>query len=264
MYKFLSTMLIITMILGFSIFKLNAQETFFFESPDTGQTGDFTQTVGEDSDFSIHSLSYTDNTDGTITDNVTGLMWQKTDGGEMSFDSAIPYCQKLTLGGFNDWRLPSAQELFSIISDDDSNPAIDSTFFTKTRAEYWWSSEVQVGDSKKVWVVNAGGGIGPHPISETISAGGTKFFHVRAVRNSTPVTVNPFNDSFTDNGDGSITDHRTGLIWQKIPSPIPMTWEEALLYSQNLDINFDFGIVSYNEKTRKKKRFAGKRRTLKQ
>lgn len=99
MYKFLSTMLIITMILGFSIFKLNAQETFFFKSPDTGQTGDFTQTVGEDSDFSIHSLSYTDNTDGTITDNVTGLMWQKTEGGEMSFDSAIAYCQKLTLGG---------------------------------------------------------------------------------------------------------------------------------------------------------------------
>ena len=34
-------------------------------------------------------LVATDNGDGTITDNVTGLMWQKTDAGEMTWENAV-------------------------------------------------------------------------------------------------------------------------------------------------------------------------------
>jgi hypothetical protein len=59
--------------------------------PDTGQTTSYTSTYGEDSDYIINPPSYTDNGDGTITDKTTGLMWQKTDGGEMSFTLAAGY-----------------------------------------------------------------------------------------------------------------------------------------------------------------------------
>jgi hypothetical protein len=202
--------------------------------PDTGQTTSYTSTPGEDSDFTINSPSYTDNGNGTITDNITGLMWQKGDGGEMTFENAAIYCTNMTLGGYSDWRLPKGFELFCINSYDNLNPALNTVYFTKTAAEYWWTSQVRADIATYVWVVNAGGGIGAHPKSETISAGGTKRFHVRAVRNPTSSPVKAIH--FKDNGDGTITDNYTGLVWQKIQSPNTMTWEEALVYASNLSL----------------------------
>jgi hypothetical protein len=202
--------------------------------PDTGQTTSFTSTEGEDADFNINPPSYTDNGNGTITDNVTGLMWQQTDGGEMSFESTSGYCKSLTLGGFNDWRLPTCLELFGINSYNGINPALNTTYFTKTSAEYWWTGISRKDLASNIWVVNAGGGIGAHPKSETISAGGTKRFHVRAVRN--PKAASVTGDHFTDNGNGTITDNFTGLIWQKIQPVSTMTWEEALVYASALSL----------------------------
>lgn len=202
--------------------------------PDTGQTTSYTTTYGEDNDFIINSPSYTDNGNGTITDNITGLMWQKEDGGEMTFENASAYCLTLNLGGYDDWRLPTSQELFSINSYDRVNPALNTIFFTKTTAEYWWTSKTRADDISKVWVVNAGGGIGSHPKAETISAGGVKRFHARAVRETrSPASITI---RFIDNGDGTITDSSTGLIWQKIQSSVTMTWEEALDYALELSL----------------------------
>jgi formylglycine-generating enzyme required for sulfatase activity len=213
---------------------LQAQKILPFKLADTGQTSGYTSSQGEDADFVINPLSFTDNGDGTITDNNTGLMWQKTDGGEMIFENAPAYCKNLTLGGYNDWRLPTNHELFSINKYDVINPALNTTYFTKTAAEYWWTSEVRSDDQTKVWVVNAGGGTGAHPKSETVSAGGSKKIHVRAVRN--PITTTFTVDHFKDNGDGTIKDNYTGLIWQKIQSSNTMTWEEALAYASGLSL----------------------------
>ena len=199
--------------------------------PDTGQILSYTTTLGEDNDYAINMPSYNDNGDGTITDNITGLMWQKTDGGEMTIENAITYCDNLTLANYNNWRLPTPMEAYSILNLQNANPAINTTYFPVTAAEYWWTNTFQAGDNTKVWVTNAGGGIGNHPKSETISAGGTKKFHVRAVRD---VNATSLINHFTDNGDGTITDNKTQLIWQKTPSTSTMTWEQALTYSENL------------------------------
>ena len=52
--------------------------------------------------------SYTDNGDGTVTDNVTGLMWQQAvPTATYSWAGAVTYCSTLTLAGHSDWRLPS-------------------------------------------------------------------------------------------------------------------------------------------------------------
>jgi hypothetical protein len=67
-------------------------------------------------DYLINAPSYKINGNGTITDNVTGLMWQQTDGGEMTFERALVYCDTLTLAGYTDWRLPTNHELFSILN----------------------------------------------------------------------------------------------------------------------------------------------------
>jgi hypothetical protein len=113
------------------------------------------------------------------------------------------------------------------------NPAMDTNIFPSTGAEYWWTSEVRSNDAGRIWVTNSGGGIGAHLKTETKSAGGTKKIHVRVVRNtSTPMSE----VHYTDNGNGTIIDHFTGLMWQKIPSNDTISWEKALQYAENLSL----------------------------
>jgi hypothetical protein len=191
--------------------------------PDTGQEQSFTATPGEDSDVSIFPLTYTVHPDGTLTDEVTGLMWQTADGGEMSIEDAGAYCDTLQLAGFTDWRLPTAHELMSIQDLQASNPSIDTQSFADTDAEYWWSGDAQANDPNKIWVTNAGGGIGNHPKTETVSAGGTHRFHVRAVR--TPNAAIVLSTRFIHNADGTVTDAMTDLMWQLVVSSDTLTWE---------------------------------------
>ena len=199
--------------------------------PDTGQTTSYTTTQGEDADYNINPPFFINNSNGTITDTVTGLMWQQVDGGEMTFDKATTYASNLVLGGYSDWRMPSILELNSLLNHDKNNPALNTVYFTATAAQYWWSGQKQLNDATKAWAANAGGGIGNHPISETVSAGGAKKFHVRAVRDiSTPATITT---RFIDNKNGTTTDQLTGLIWQQIPTD-SMTWEQALITAENL------------------------------
>jgi hypothetical protein len=203
--------------------------------PDTGVTTSHTTTFGEDNDYTIFPPFLTKNGNGTITDTITGLMWQQIDGGEMSIENAILYCNNLDLGGHTDWRLPNAHEAFSILNLQYANPALDATVFSSSLAEYWWTSDRQANDSNKVWATNTGGGIGNHPKTETISAGGPKRFHVRAVRDIATPTVIP--NHFTDNGNGTITDNITGLIWQKAPYTDTLSWEQALTYADTLALS---------------------------
>ena len=198
--------------------------------PDTGQTRHFA--AGDDSEHPNHPLAYTVNPDGSVTDRVTGLLWQQNDGGEMTWEHARDYCAALSLGGKTGWRLPSNQELFSILNHNNGKPAIDTGVFTKTEAEYWWSSDRRADDPSRIWSVNAGGGTGPHPIRETISAGGTKRYHARCVFASPSA---PIREPYTANGDGTVTDNRTGLVWQQAETAA-MTWEEALQYVKRLSL----------------------------
>jgi hypothetical protein len=110
---------------------------------------------------------------------------------------------------------------------------LDGNYFTTSAAEYWWSSQRQANDTNKVWVTNAGGGVGNHPRTETVSAGGTKKFHVRAVRDaSTP----PIVSRFTSNTNGTVSDMTTGLAWQQVPNADTLTWEQALSYADTLSL----------------------------
>jgi len=203
--------------------------------PDTGQNNSYTTTFGEDNDFLIYSPYFILNGNGTVTDTITGLMWQQADGGEMTIESAIQYCGNLNLGGFTDWRLPEAHEAFSILNHQNTNPSLNTSIFTTSTAEYWWTSNFQVNDNTKVWAINAGGGIGNHPKTETISAGGIKKFHVRAVRSVSSSTIIAIR--YTDNGNSTITDNATKLIWQKNPFADTLTWEQALSYANTLAIS---------------------------
>jgi len=198
--------------------------------PDTGQTGHFGTGFGEDSDYVLNAPSYSNNGDGTISDRVTGLQWQQSDGGERSWDAAQSYCDSLVFAGHDDWRMPRLPELFSINQLNNVNPALDSSF-TRTTAEYWWSTTLRADDTARAWATNAGGGAGPHPKSETISGGGTKRFHVRCVRDVAPPLSLPV--FLADNGNGTVTDNRAGLVWQQAEI-VDRSWDEAIRYCEDL------------------------------
>ena len=201
--------------------------------PDTGQTLSATATFGEDSDYTRNAPSFTDNGNSTITDNVTGLMWQKVDSGEMTWENAIAGAAGLTLGGYSDWRLPTAQEAFCILNHD-LNPALNSTYFVNNASGtpgYFWTSDLFYGDNTKAWATNTGGGVGPHPKTSTISAGGALRFHARYVRGALPT----IGHNYYNNLNGTITDLDTGLMWTQVPSSA-MTWANALSYAEGLSL----------------------------
>lgn len=198
--------------------------------PDTGQTTSYTNTAGEDSDYLINPQAFVDHSDGTVSESITGLLWQKLDGGELTFEAAQSYVKALSLGGKTGWRLPTAAEALQLLNHDANNPAIDTRFFPASGAEYYWTSDTLAGDASRIWVTNVGGGLGPHPKSETLSAGGTHRFHVRAVHgNPTPAA------SFLDNGNGTVTDRTSGLVWQQGDSG-PLSWDAGLRYAEGLSL----------------------------
>jgi hypothetical protein len=85
---------------------------------------------GQDALYASPDLSYTDNGDGTVTDNNTGLIWQIVPSDDhMSIDEATEYCENLELGGRTDWRLPTAEELFSLNDFEAGWPYIDTEYF---------------------------------------------------------------------------------------------------------------------------------------
>jgi Protein of unknown function (DUF1566) len=127
--------------------------------------------------------AYTDNGDQTITDNVTGLMWQKAvPTGTYTWAQALAYCPTLTLGGYSDWRIPSRIELVSIVDFGQSYPSINTTYFPATPANGFWASAAEAGQSPPVsgmvyyaWGVSfALGGSGPAEV--------TTYHNVRCVR----------------------------------------------------------------------------------
>ena len=149
----------------------------------------------------------------------------------MIWEQAQRYASELQLGGYSDWRLPNSLELFSIMNHGRSGPAMDTAYFPRTEARYWWTDTTRADDATRVWVVNTGGGIGAHPLSEAISAGGDRPMHVRCVRGDSPFATGP---RLHDNGDGTVTDQQTSLTWQKLQSQEPMAWEDALGYCAEL------------------------------
>jgi len=131
-----------------------------FKFPDTGQTTCYDlvgnviscpapgQPLAQDGSYNMNPLSYTDNGNGTVTDNNTGLMWQKEDDGAAynwyqasgTFDatynpSSQSVCGSLTLGGYSDWRLPAKKELMTIVNYGIPypGPTIDTTYFPNTK-----------------------------------------------------------------------------------------------------------------------------------
>ncbi len=231
--------------------------TFFFGPlafsalvPDTGQNSCFDNNTeiscpqpgepfyGQDAQYTINPPSYTDLGTGIVRDNVTGLEWQQTTAPVFyAWQQALDYCSGMNLGGHNDWRLPTIKELFTLIDSDMYDPAIDTAYFPHTVSWYYWSSTTHAYDSSRAWRVYFYNGDLTY-LDKTYNS------DVRAVRGDTLP-----NNNFVDNNDGTVTDTSTNLMWQQVSAPGIYNWEQALKYTDELELagHKDWRLPNYNE-----------------
>ncbi|MDC5851785.1 DUF1566 domain-containing protein [Vibrio europaeus] len=225
-------------------------------------------TFGQDAQYQGNTPSYTKNSNGTVSDKVTGLMWtQSTDlngdgkidaQDKLSYDDALDYVTSLNHGGYSDWRLPSIKELYSLILFDGQDPSgvnqsgivkmipfLDSRYFDMNAGDVhsgerlidsqFVSSTKYVSTTmnkdETVFGVNfIDGRIKGYGIASP--RGGDKTFYVLAVRGNPDYGIN----QFTDNNNGTITDSATSLIWQQSDSQSQMDFPQALAYCENLEL----------------------------
>lgn len=165
-----------------------------FQLPDSGQSKCYQSVdpyaeipcagTGQDGAYEIYPMSFSDNGNGTVTDNNTGLIWQKCSVGQNNdaacsgtgavynwYQASGAYdatynpdtfniCGSLALAG-GGWRLPSKKELTSIIdySIPYPGPTIQQTMFPNTYSFYYWSSTADASSPSNAWYGGFNGGL---------------------------------------------------------------------------------------------------------
>ena len=210
------------------------------------------------------SPRFTDNNDGTVTDNLTGLIWLKNANlfGEVDWEQALKNAADLASGayGLNDgsgrgaWRVPNVNEMQSLLDlDNSSGPSLPPAhpFINATPANYWSASTVAAAPPLGWYCALA---VGPPVFDLKFNVmcmwpvrGSTN----RVARTGQKLCFNPMGQTipcqgtgqdgelqlgvpwpsprFTDNGDGTVTDNLTGLIWLKNASHFgTRSWEQAI------------------------------------
>ncbi len=235
--------------------------TTLITAPTSGQAF-----YSQDAQFAGTQPSYTKSGDGlTVKDNHTGLTWQKSfatnsDGSvnkmtlaqaktHITALNAVNYC------GYSDWRLPTIKELYSLITFAGIDPSgytgtdtsVLTPFINRTYFDFAYGSTANGGriidmnyasstayvyhtmaSSPAQFGVNfADGRIKGYSLDMSWSGPGVSAFPVQLVRGA----VYGAND-FVENGDATITDRASGLMWTKGDSAKGLNWQEALAWAQ--------------------------------
>jgi len=116
-------------------------------------------------------INYTDNKNGTITDNYTGLIWMKCPQGKTGNDcksgsvtfrewpKARVECENLNFASKKGWRLPTLKELQSIVDTGSYDPAINKGFFVGSDDPYWTLTSPAEYSASKFTVIFSTGSV---------------------------------------------------------------------------------------------------------
>lgn len=127
--------------------------------------------------------------DNVVQDKQTNLMWTQCSEGQtwdngnclskpnkkISYHSAIGKAKKINLGGFDDWRVPTVTELYSLVDTACYNPSLNKVAFPKTELGQYWSitkaafNKNKKGNTNKIWRIDFGTGT-TVPMLQTVTA----------------------------------------------------------------------------------------------
>ena len=205
---------------------------------------------------------FIDNGNGTITDHLTGLMWDQNGNrfGQRTWTDALSDISELSLGGYSDWRMPNIVELRSLINPRQSDSAawlIDQGFADVQSSSdtvnfyYWTSTRRGTGSAYMYKMING------MPVSYTddtfegsvwaVRTGATGAISLPKTGQTTSyaerddgnlqIGVEWPSPRFLDNGFGALTDLLTGLMWQQSPPTEDRErWYGAMQYASDAEL----------------------------
>ncbi len=224
-------------------------------------------------DASVHkgiawtATRFVDNQNGTVTDNLTGLIWLKNAGcfAPTVWATALADVNQLASGacGLNDgstagqWRLPNIIELESRVDESASNPAVTagSPFINVSNGIYWSSTGYYGGEAAganfttAAWAIRfSDGRYINDSVSNNMKTSSNAVWAVKgngggAIQLASTgyyVPSGPGDDGtvqagaplpaprMRDNGNGTVTDTVAGLIWMKQADCINQPWAAAV------------------------------------
>ena len=185
------------------------------------------------------TIKVSDKGEKTVVDNNTGLEWQQEvmPVAMISLDEAKNYCANLDIGNHNDWRLPSMDELSTLLYYDNS-PTINLEYFPDTPSDNFWTSSRDMNDMYiSYYIINFKDADKGAVISTNFMESVSRQASIRCVRgeiyesvSKTRFLVEFGEESFKGNSD-------TNLIWKGLMGNFDnsFSWGARLKYCEDLD-----------------------------
>ncbi len=186
----------------------------------------------------IHTQTkrYIRNQNETVTDTISHLTWQdnnESNRTKLNRQDALSYCKNLTLGNFEDWRLPEIKELFFL-----SNKGASDSAFINLSLDIYHSNNTYFLDTNLSWYINFNYGF------DYIGSKDSTHY-VRCVRGT------KLNTNLSKENNDTVTDDESKLIWQDdiTINEVQKGYEEAKTYCNNLILeNYsDWRVPTINE-----------------
>jgi hypothetical protein len=241
---------------------------------------------GQDGEYQIGiqfpEPRFKNNDDGTVTDNLTQLIWLKNADPfhELTWEDSLCRARALGHGSYGlsdqskpgDWRMPNLREMLSLIDYGTSAPIIPQMHpFENVQNAIYWTSTSLIAAAQMAWMITLG--IGPTVFDIKFSlnrawpvrgrsslvqrtgqqvcfdAGGNlKASAGSGQDGEIKAGGQPPDQRFTDNGDGTVLDNVTNLVWLKNANPFGFrVWAEALELC-NLLCAGKFGLTDKSER----------------
>jgi hypothetical protein len=195
-----------------------------------------------------------------VLDNITGLQWERAHhSNRIGYEAAEAYCESLSLEGFDDWRIPTIKELISI-SDWNGSQHVTGAFYID---DNYFEIDYPDFDSSELTGTHQNQMMGQtwsstsRPDTENVSSDNKYFYNFMDGHIKSNSATNPndtlfyrcvrgdatafSNNTLKDNGDETVTDQTTALMWQKAngegaSGDYQFTWMEALAYCEDLSL----------------------------
>lgn len=177
-----------------------------------------------------------------VIDNATGIQWQDDAGffkpwvTQQNFDAgnfddtsgntAATYCSELGLGTHTDWRLPSIEELETLVDNGNLHPAFTKGVFQNSFWGNYWSSTTLVSNTAVAWSMYFDVGFSHHQKDKNNTG------YIRCVRGEQLETSN-----LSRSGE-IVSDNASGLQWQDDSAVRggQNSWAEAISYCEKLTL----------------------------